>query len=108
MQQVDVRRIKHVLLLGGQPEWRDPGFGYFEWRDSGFAQNLGRNSGFATYGGSGIKSFFNSGYGISIYQRDRDLHYFAFFGGIRYIIPSILPIGSLDCPFQNPRSYIQT
>ena len=40
---------------------------------------MGRDSGFATSGGSGIKSFFMAGNGISHHQRDRDLDYFAFF-----------------------------
>ena len=61
----------------GHPEWRDPGFCYYEWRDSGFGQNLGRESGFATSGGSGIKSFFMAGNGISRHRRDRNLDSFA-------------------------------
>ena len=69
---------------------------------------MGRDSGFATSGGSGIKSFFMAGNGISRHRRDRDLDYFAFFGGIQNIIPSILPFGSLDWPIQNSSSYIQT
>ena len=43
--------------------------------DSGFGQNLGRDSGFATSGGSGIKSFFMAGNGISRHRRDRDLDF---------------------------------
>ena len=74
-------------------------------------QNLGRESGFATSGGSGIKSFFMAAKGISRHRRDRDLDYFAIFGGIKNIISSILPFGSLNWPIKTPvhqRNRIQT
>ena len=64
---------------GGHPEWRDPGYCYFVWRDSGFGQNLGLESGSVTSGGSGIKSFFMVGNGISRHRWDRNLDYFAIF-----------------------------
>ena len=74
-----VSRVKNTMILKVDIPKEGPGFGYFEWRDSGFGQNLGRDSGFATSGGSGIKSFFMAGNGISRHRRDRDLDYFAIF-----------------------------